>query len=219
MAKTIADFEDFIFQYAPDAPTSIIHHAIRTSLVYFMQNTQSVKDFAQFPLVAKTPDYIIDAPECRVVVEVLSVKVGCSGTIPDATWYELERGVDYEVDLLNDGWPSIVLSEAPEENCHNPLNQDLSVEYAWSISHDDCEVPDFIYDRYMQYIIDGALAILYATPGQEWTNLNYAMQLRSTVEEAYKTIKSKSRRRSPQPMKFRRATSTIRNKFAMFRRT
>lgn len=216
MAKTIADFEDFIFQYAPDAPTAIIHHAIRTSLVYFMQNTHAVKDFAQFPLIEKTPDYIIDAPECRVVVEVISVKVGCAGTIPDNSWVELERGVDYDVDLLNDGWPSIVLAEAPVAGCNNQVDLDMSVEYAWSISHDDCEVPDFIYDRYMQYIIDGALAILYATPSQEWTNLNYAMQLRNTVEEAYRTIKTKSRRRSPQPMKFRRATPQVRNKYAMF---
>lgn len=216
MARTVEDFEDFIFPYAPDAPSSIIQHAVRESIVRFMQETQVARDFAQFPLVAKTPDYIIDTIECRTIIDVVDVKFGCPGTIPDDSWNTLQRGVDYEVDLLHDGMPSIILKEAPQESCSRPLEVDMSVEYSWSISRDDCEIPDFIYERYMSEIKDGALAELYAIPGQEWTNLQYAMVLRQNVEEKYKQIRTKTKKRGSVPMKMRLGTSPMRRPFDNF---
>lgn len=207
MAKTIADFEDFVFQYVADAPTPIIHHALRTSIVNFMLETEVARDYAQFTLENKVPDYTLLIPECRVMVNTHSVKYGACGSIPDHTWLELRRGEDYNLDILHDGYPALVLSEAPEFGC-DEAGVDISVEYSWSISHDDCDVPDFIYDRYMQEIVDGALAILFSTPGEDWTNLAYATKLRSEVFERYKVIKSRTKRRQPQPMKMQLARPT-----------
>lgn len=216
MARTIEDFEDFIFPYTPDAPSSIIQHAIRESIVRLMQTTGLAKDFAQFPLVAKVPDYIIDTLECRTIVDVVEVKLGCQGTIPDDNWQVLQKGMDYDVDLLHDGMPSIILKEAPQESCARPLALDLSVEYSWSIARDDCDIPDFIYERYMNEVKDGALAELYAIPGQEWTNLQYAMVLRQSLEEKYKQIKIRTKKRGPIPMRLQLGTCVARRPFLNF---
>lgn len=204
MSKTVADFEDFIFPFAPDAPSSIIQHAVRESIVRFMRETQVAVDFSQFPLSPKVPDYVIDVPDCRIVIDVRSVKVGMQNTVPDDTWVELQRTTDYSVDIDHGGMPSIILRDAPQESCHRPLEQDMVVEYAWSISRDDCEIPDYLYEAYMTEIKDGALAELYAIPGQEWTNLQYAMMMRERVEDRYRQIKSRNSRWGSSPTKMRR---------------
>lgn len=192
--RSVEDFEDFIFPFTPDAPTAVIQHAIRESIVRFMTETKCVIDTVQMPLYAKTPDYIIDVPDCRNVLEVRFVRMGKSGMVPDTSWVELIENVDYTVDIRHDGVPSIVLLDPPQENCHKPLGSDISVEYAWSIKRDGCDIPDYVYEQYMSEIKDGALAELYAIPNQDWTNLQYAMTLRANLDEQYKILRSRFRK-------------------------
>lgn len=202
--KTVSDFEDFIFPYTPDAPTAIIHHAVMESITRFMQETKVAKDLVKVPLFANTPDYLIDVPECRTIMEVVRVRYGDGSGLPNQDSDELVRGVDYTVDLL--GQPMIELTDPPRSRCDDDITDVLWIEYAWSISRDGCEIPDFIYERYMPEIKDGALAELYAIPGQDWSNVQYAVMLRNNLEEKYKTIRSKfDTRWGRQPMKMRRA--------------
>ena len=204
MAKNIEDFEEFLFPLAPDAPSTIIQHALRESITNFMQITQIATDFFQTALEYNNPDYMVEAPECREVLEIVSVKVGPSGSVPDDRWDELEVGTDYRSDILNDGVPSVILADPPKNNCDKASGSDISIEYSWSMSRDGCELPDFIYQRFMKVIVDGALAILYAIPDQTFTSLPYSMILRDKVDAELKRIKIKYRRRHPQPMKIRR---------------
>lgn len=206
MSKNIEDFEEFVFPLAPDVPSTVVHHSLRESIANFMQQTQMAKDFFQCELEYNNTDYMIQVPECRTIVEVVRVLTGGTGEVPNDRWEELTPGVDYQTDLFNNGVPSIILTSPLTSNCDSSTGVDISVEYTWSISRDGCDVPDFIYERFMQDIVDGALAYLYSIPDQPFTNLQYAMMLRSKVEASYKTLRSKYRRRYPQPMKMRRAS-------------
>lgn len=208
--RTVSDFEDFIFPYTPDAPTTIIQHAVMESITRFMQETKVAKDLVKIPLFANTPDYLIDVPDCRTVMEVVRVMYTDGNGLPDSNCVELERGVDYTVDLV--GQPVIELMDPPRSRCGEDISNVLWVEYAWSISRDGCEIPDFIYERYMPEVKDGALAELYAIPGQEWSNIQYAVMLRNNLDEKYRTIRSRfDTRWGRQPMKMRRSATRTRD--------
>ena len=99
--------------------------------------------------------------------------------------------------------PNIILKWVPDETCHSKLEQDIHIEYSWSIKRDECDVPDFIYERFMSQITDGALAILYSIPSQEFTNLQYAAALRANLDVQYRRIKGQYRRRDAGPLKMR----------------
>lgn len=201
--KHIEDFETFIFPYAPDVPTSVLQHAIRESIANFMNSTYIAKDFAQFSLEPKTSDYVIPLPECRNILEVVEVALGPSGGVKDDTWTILHIGVDYELDIMSADNPNIILKWVPDETCHSKLKQDIHIEYSWSVKRDECDVPDFIYERFMPQITDGALAILYSIPSQEFTNLQYAAALRANLDVQYRRIKGQYRRRDAGPLKMR----------------
>lgn len=172
--KTIEDFEPFVLAYAPYIPQEIVQHAIRETIVEFMRESKCAKDTMNIETQEKVSDYMMEVPDCRRIVKVTAVQespLHCSGR---ENWRVLYNGEDrdYTVELRLGEHPIIVLNNAPRK----PTK--LRVEYVWAIGRDDCDVPDFIYDDYMQAIVNGTLVRLAMMPEQE----NLARQI--TVYQA-----------------------------------
>ncbi len=69
---------------------------------------------------------------------------------------------DYTIELRRGEHPIIVLNNLDKTNLPK-----LCVDYVWAIGRDDCDVPDFIYDDYMQAILYGTLVRLAMLPEQD----------------------------------------------------
>ena len=161
--KTIEDFEPFVLAYSPYIPQELVQHAIRETIVEFMRETKCAKDVLMVETQEKVPDYMLEVPDCRRIVKVTSVQespLHCSGR---EVWRQLQQGTDcdYTVELRMGEHPVILLRDAPRK----PTK--LKVEYVWAIGRDDCDVPDFIYDDYMQAVVNGALVRLAMLPEQD----------------------------------------------------
>lgn len=162
--KTIADFEPFVLGYVPYLPQEIIQHAIRESIVEFLRESRVAKDAMVVETQEKVPDYILEVPDCRRIVKVTSVSQSlsqsqCSGL---EHWKHLVSGDegDYTVELRKGEHPIIVLTDPPRKPNR------LRIEYVWTIGRDDCDVPDFVYEDYMQPIVAGTLMRLASLPDQ-----------------------------------------------------
>lgn len=161
--KTIEDFEPFVLAYAPFIPQEILQHAIRETIVEFMRESRCASDTLDVETQEKVGDYMLEVPDCRRIVKVTSVMetpLRCSGR---ENWNPLVQGeeADYTIELRRGEHPIIVLN--------NPRNKPtkLRVDYVWAIGRDDCDVPDFIYDDYMQAILYGTLVRLAMLPEQD----------------------------------------------------
>ena len=149
--RTIEEFEPFVVAYAPFVPQEIVQHAIRETIVEFMRETKCATAFLDVETQEKVADYMMEVPDCRRIVKVSSVQespLKCSGS---ESWRDLfgGEGGDYIVELRLGEHPIIVLSRPPRK----PTK--LRVRYIWTIGRDDCDVPDFIYEDYMEAIVSG----------------------------------------------------------------
>lgn len=161
--RTIEEFEPFVIAYAPNMPQELIQHAIRETVVEFMRATRCAKATLEVETQEKVADYMLEVPDCRRIVKVSSVKqspVKCSGR---ENWQELSDGEfgQYKIELRLGEHPIIVLSDPPKKP-HR-----LRIEYVWTIGRDDCDVPEFIYEDYMQGIVAGTLMRLATFPNNE----------------------------------------------------
>lgn len=160
--RTVADFEPFVIGYVPYLPQEVVQHAIRESIVEFLRESRIVKDTMEVETQEKVPDYILEVPDCRRIVKINSVdwsQKHCSGR---ENWERLTNGEsgDYIVELRRGEFPIIVLSEPPKKP-HR-----LRIDYTWTIGRDDCDIPNFVYEDYMQPIVAGTLMRLASLPDQ-----------------------------------------------------
>lgn len=169
--KTIEDFEPFVLAYVPYLPGEVIQHAIRESIVEFLRETRIATDVMEIETQEKVPDYIMEVPDCRRIVKVHSVewtRAHCSGR---ENWQSLRNGEenDYVIELRRGDYPIIVFVEPPK----HPHR--VRIVYSWTISRDNCDIPSFIYEDYMQGIVAGTLMRLASLPDQQ--NLLQQMQV------------------------------------------
>lgn len=158
--RSVSEFEPFVLAYVPYVPSEIVQHSIRETIVEFMRETRIATASLSVTTQEKVPDYMLEVPDCRRIVKVKSVSmspVKCSG---QEHWNALDSS-EYKVELRLGEHPIIVLDNPPK----NPHK--LSVEYVWTIGRDDCDIPDFIYEDYMQAIVAGTLVRLGMLPGNE----------------------------------------------------
>ena len=160
--KTVADFEDFITLSAPDAGSVVLQHVTREAIVRFMRESQIILDILCVEGQCGVVDYPLQMPECRNLVGIESVAIG---DLSDITEFpEYATGVKFRDWHKDDRHNAIVLHHDPKEG--TPIR----VLYSWAIQRDDCEVPDAIYEEWMEAVKAAALAELLLMPKQEWTS-------------------------------------------------
>lgn len=161
--KTIEDFEPFIIGYVPFLPQEFIQHAIRESIVEFLRESRVANDTMELNTQEKVPDYILEVPDCRRIVKINSVKWTQIFANGREQWERLTTGDegDYRIELRRGDFPIIILTDPPKD----PYR--ISIDYSWTIGRDDCDVPDFVYEDYMQPVVAGTLMRLATLPDQQ----------------------------------------------------
>lgn len=160
--KTVADFEDFIALSAPDAGSVVLQHVIREAIVRFMRESQLFTDTLCFEAQCNVLDYPIQMPECRQLVGIEGVDIGGDADLTE--FHEIVRGAKFHGWHKDDRHNVVVLHSSPKEG--TPIR----VLYSWAIQRNDCEVPDALFEEWMEAIKAAALSELLLTPKQEWTS-------------------------------------------------
>ncbi len=156
----IADFEPFVLQYAQYVPSEILQHNIRESVNAFMRETKIARDYLEFDTQEKVHDYILEVGDCRRLLKVHKVEIAEVHRSGREHWSELRAGDegDYTVELRMGNYPIIVFREEYKKP------RKVKVYYSWSIARDDCDVPDYIYEDFMDAIVSGTLTRLAYIP-------------------------------------------------------
>lgn len=160
--RTVEDFQPFVLAYAPFIQEEYVQHAIRETIVAFMRESRIAKDHLTIETQEKVPDYMLEMPDCRRLVKVADVYMSpqhCSGRL---NWTKLETGEfgQYEVDLRHGDHPMIVIKDPPKKPHF------VRIEYYWTINRDGCDIPEYIYEDYMEAIVAGSLLRLAQLPEQ-----------------------------------------------------
>lgn len=159
--KSIEDFEAFLVPYAQFTPSDILQHVLRESIIAFMRESRIAYATLDIETQDKVADYLLDLPDCHRFLGVRKVMRGtfkCNGQVYN--WEELLQGDGghFYVHLRKGSNPFIQLAD-PDYKSHK-----LRVEYYWAINRDECEVPDYIYEDFMDTIVAGALIRLAQVP-------------------------------------------------------
>ena len=188
---SVDQFLDYVLQHATDVPEDIIKFNVQEAVTDFLIDTRIATDFHRFGMSDKVHDYVLDIPECRTILDIKRVIMGnpCDDTVD---WIELKRTgtrqrVGYYQDIDNDGEPSIWVGEPCE-------NQQVEVEYVYTVSRGGCEIPDFVYNKYARVIQYSVLSKLYLIPGQEWSNASIASSYLQMYEREIAKIKRSTRK-------------------------
>lgn len=187
--KNIEDFLDFVEPYAPDVDITILQFHIQEAIVNFFQTTKIATDYVTIPLYENVHDYVIPLKDNQVILALNTVSLGKSYEDPNYDLTEIKSTekpyrYGYWADLDNDGSPSIWIGD--------PSGNDVcEVKYCYSPKRGLCEVPDYVFEKYVPIIQNLALATLYAIPGQEWTNPQYAFNLKRLAEDEMTKIRRK----------------------------
>lgn len=160
MMKEIADFEAFILPYAPYTPAEIIQHAIREAIADFMRESKIAVDVLELETQDRVPDYMLDIPDCRRFLGVKTIERSRKHDCGRRFWEPMISGEygHYEIQLRKGNAPMIKLTDV------HARPQIIRMEYYWAIGRDDCEVPDFIYEDFMDVITAGTLMRLAKMP-------------------------------------------------------
>lgn len=190
MAK-VADFLDYVSLHAADADEDILRFYIQEAVTDFLIDTKLAVDYHRFSMIDKVHDYVLDPPECHTIISIKSVRVGqrCEEVVD---WRDLKETArrehwGYYTDIDNEGEPSIWIGEPCELS-------DIEVEYVYTLGRGACEIPNFVYTKYARAVQYYALSKIYAVPGQEWSNLQVAMNYLKLYEMEVAKIKRATRK-------------------------
>lgn len=179
-------FFDYIAPHAPDAPDDLIQFTIQDAIVDFLIDTRLATNFYRFTVHEKINDYVLDIPTCHTILDVKEIRTGkpCE---PLVDWAVIDR-VDhrgnrgYALDLYNNGEPALWLDNPVADN-------EVEVEYVYTLNREDCEIPDFVYNKFARVIQVLVLSRIYAIHGQEWFNATLAGHYLQQYEKYVKQIK------------------------------
>lgn len=181
--KSIEDFEPFVAAYATFIPSEIIQHSIRETIVEFMRETKIARDTTEIETQEKVHDYILDIDECRRIVKVQRVEISpqhCSGR---EHWSHLRQGddADYTIELRRGDHPIIIFRDEYKKP------HKVRIEYSWALGRDTCDIPDFIYEDFMDAIVAGTLGRLAMLPDAAHLAPAYQMMMHkwtAAIQEA-----------------------------------
>jgi hypothetical protein len=180
---SISAFVPFVALKVPrDMPTANIQHALRETLVYFLERTRSAVAELYPTLQAKTSELYLELPECRRMVTVEGVyfvpQQECGVNQRQLRWSPVWEQVPFADDTGHGGWSMddgdgelTTMWVMPSQT----RDRRVCVRYSWTPKRDaTCEVPEWVFERYADAIADGALAYLHSNPADESANMRFA---------------------------------------------
>ena len=167
--KSIADFEPMVIaasELAEDIHPTILQELIRDAIVDFMRSSGVAQDEYYFNAQCGVDDYLLDLPKCHILVAVDKVATSdCDGVYND-TWDEMPPQTDYRhgyyMDIHTAPNVSIVFDRPIED-------KRVYVSYSYTISRDNCDVPDIIYETYADALVAGTIHRLKTRGGANRT--------------------------------------------------
>lgn len=150
---------DDVLMYLPDAPKPIVDRTIMAVAGDFFRDTQVLRDEMYIDGDCVSTEFLLPVPDGRRVVFVDRVSVGKCG-LTDRDWRDIcpaqsRHAYGYWLDL-NTPRPAIRVPHAPRED------EQIAVEYRWTVQNSECEIPQYAIDRYLSVLRDGVLAQLYS---------------------------------------------------------
>lgn len=160
--RRLDEFMPFVQLLASTADPMQIQEATRSAVIRFMRDSQVFDDYLTLPVQPQVFEYVLDPPECRVIVGVKGVKVNGS---PYSEWQR-------------DSHEDVIMFRAElDRSC-------VEVNYTWTIGRDDCDIPEKVYEDYMPVIEQASLAKLHTMFGTSVVSASRA----ETAERAYQGL-------------------------------
>lgn len=174
---SVADFVPFVTAYTGELPEVYEQHFIRRAIQSFMEDTRIAREELYVELDCNEKDFILDLPNCRRIVKVEDLwedPKDCDGLLDEQTWTLLTpqgmaRGAQYRYSGVRSyGYGTYRVNKVGKHpNRSVILNEGASkprrfcVIYSWKIGNDDCEVPDFILDDWVEAIANKTLVFAH----------------------------------------------------------
>lgn len=175
----LSAFYPQITVYAPAAPVNVIDFCLRSACIEFADRSLILQQLNDpVGVTAGTADYELDLPAQTQVARVLDVWLAGDKLTPTAPPHFNDADALYgSPDAENRGTPRYaffktpavgVLTLAPAPGFTQPNS--LRVRLAYKPSRNATAVDDTLFNDWADEIVAGALARVYAIPGQPFTN-------------------------------------------------
>ena len=155
---------------ANDAPTGMLKNYLMKSVRLFLKRSQVQLRNMTIMLDSCVKDYPLPLLDNEVFVSFQNNEVFNNSKIYQQTEASLFKSGRY-CKNVSVGW------DAPNQTLHVdgkiepfPTNQSIDIIVATTLKRSSCKVSTTIIEEYDQEIIWGALSMLYAVVGQEFTN-------------------------------------------------
>lgn len=177
--KTWADFYDYILPLVPGATFELVNLHLRNSAIEFLDET-GVVDYIADPIVsvAGQSTYGINAAGA----DYFSARVKSATYDGDIIWPVTSDSLDANVVewRLREGEPTSYLMPYPTQIRLYPTpdvsGKVLQLELTLRPTRDSAGVEDYVFERYVESIVHGAVARLAAMPNKPWTNVEVALR-------------------------------------------
>lgn len=141
-AVSIEDIIPYVAARVPDADEMAIEFAIRMAAIQFMKDTRLFHDQVVFYGQSGVKEYILEIPDDIQMIDIRPDGVTLNGQ----PYYNFVKDGHYDV---------VLLTQPPVAGgCY-------TVDYAYSIKPDACEIPLMLFDNYLEHITLKAILLLY----------------------------------------------------------
>lgn len=210
MTTTYDTFLPEVLPYAPNCAELVAVNAIRNAVIEFCTGTWYWQhDCYPQPVVATIPEYTPDVPDYTKLVGMIDVWFGGKPLYPqnEATLRRLYGYSDYRAVAGSPRWfysmnpNNVILVPCPDPQA---AGIDMTARVAVTPLRNSTGCLDTIYERFAEWIAQGALARLKATPGQPYSDAQGALMaerlFRSKIIETRAEVE---RNKSRGPMRVR----------------
>jgi hypothetical protein len=182
----IVDFTATVMYQFPHAPDGLVQDLAKRAVQRFMRDTELETDLLEIQLYANTDEYILDAPECRILHKVKAVRM-----LEGTKWILIPYTVvgNNKAIRLADSKLWDASNTGCVDSCGYPVVQ---VEYVWIATRSACDVPDKLIDQYGDEMLDLVRAYLYEMLEQPWSSTDLSKQYWDAYFAAVPLIKSRS---------------------------
>jgi hypothetical protein len=188
----LTDFLPEVMQYVPDVPEFVALNSLRNAAIEFCEKTRVIQvDIDPITLQDNKASYIIQTPPDMKFVDLVEAYIGDRLIIPKSSeelariyratdWRSLKGSTAYITRVV---YPEIQLVPYLE----TVTDEILRIRASLAPTRDATEVPESLYQEFVEQISYGARGRLYGTPKQSYTDKTmareYLMMFRSAIGE------------------------------------
>lgn len=171
MATVALDvFLPYINPKVPGCPDPLVKSALVTAATDFCTRSQIWHErLAAVSVTSGSFPYTVPVSSHAELIRLLSAYAGTSKMTP-ASYAELDTVYDWDTQT---GTPSRYLFNASGKLIAYPLPNtamDLRLRIVNTVARDATVLEDFLYERWRDELVHGALAVLTSQPNRSWSN-------------------------------------------------